>query len=61
MCKAIEDMRNEAAKQAAWQKATETAMKLIAMGVGTPEQVAQATGLTLDEVQELAKEVQTPV
>ena len=61
MCKAIEDMRNEAAKQAAWQKATETAMKLIAMGVGTHEQVAQATGLTLDEVQELAKEVQTSV
>ena len=57
MCKAIEDMRNEAK----WQKAAETAMKLIAMGILTEEQIAHATGLTLEEVQELAREVQATV
>ena len=57
MCKAIEDMRNEAK----WQKAAETAMKLIAMGILTEEQIAHATGLTLEEVRELSKEMQTPV
>ena len=57
MCKAIENMRNGAK----WQKAAETAMKLIAMGILTEEQIAHATGLTLDEVRELSKEVQTPV
>ena len=61
MCKAIEDMRNEAAKQAAWQKATETAMKLIIRGKDTSEEIADITGLTIEEVLELAKEVQTPV
>lgn len=53
MCKAIEDMREERTKEIAWQ--------LLTMGMGTPEQIAQATGLTLEEVQELAKEVQTSV
>ena len=53
MCKAIEDMREERTKEIAWQ--------LLTMGMGTPEQIAQATGLTLEEVQELAKQVQTPV
>ena len=53
MCKAIEDMRKEHAKEIAWQ--------LLTMGMGTPEQIAQATGLTLEEVQELVKEVQAPV
>ena len=57
MCKAIENMRNEAK----WQKAAETAMILIAMGILTEEQIAHATGLTLEEVRELSKEVQTPV
>lgn len=53
MCKAIEDMRKEHAKEIAWQ--------LLTMNMGTPEQISQATGLTLEEVQELAKEVQAPV
>ena len=57
MCKAIEDMRKEAEKM----KAAKIAMQLLAMGMGSPEQIAQATGLTLEEVQELAQEVQKPV
>ena len=61
MCKAIEDMRNEAAAQAAWQKAAEIAMEMLASGTLTHEQIAQFTKLTLDEVAELAQSVQTPV
>ena len=65
MCKAIEDMRAEAAAEAAALAKKESqlgiAMQLLAMGVLTEEQIAQATGLTPEEVQELAKEVQTPV
>ena len=57
MCKAIEDMRNEAKRQ----KAAETAMKLIARGKDTLEEIAEITDLTLEEVQELAKEAQKPV
>ena len=57
MCKAIEDMRTEAKKESQLG----IAMQLLAMGVLTEEQIAQATGLTLEEVQELAKEVQTSV
>ena len=57
MCKAIEDMRKEAEKM----KAAKIAMQLLAMGMGSLEQIAQATGLTLEEVQELAQEVQKPV
>lgn len=57
MCKAIENMKNEAK----WQKAAETAMELLAMGILTEEQIAHATGLTLEEVRELSEEVQTPV
>ena len=54
MCKAIEDMRKEAAAQAEWGKTVKIAMQLLTMGVLTKEQIVQATGLTLEEVQELA-------
>lgn len=58
MCKAIEDMRTEAAAQAEWGKTVKIAMRLLTMGVLTEEQIVQATGLTQEEVQELAQEVQ---
>lgn len=61
MCKAIEDMRTEAAAQAEWGKAVKIAMQLLTMRVLTEEQIAQATGLTLEEVQAFAQEVQKPV
>lgn len=41
----------------AHDKAVETARNLLALGVATPEQIAQATGLPLAEVQQMAKEV----
>ena len=61
MCKAIEDMRNEAAKQAAWQKAAKIAIEMLASGTLTHEQIARFTKLTIEEVEELAQSVQTPV
>lgn len=54
MCKAIENMRKEAAAQAEWGKTVKIAMRLLTMGVLTKEQIVQATGLTQEEVQELA-------
>ncbi len=54
MCKAIEDMRKEAAAQAEWGKTVKIAMQILTMDVLTEEQIAQATGLTLEEVLELA-------
>lgn len=51
MCKAMEDMRNEAAKK----NSLETAMRLLLLGKLTFEEIAQATNLTIDEVEELDK------
>jgi hypothetical protein len=61
MCKAIEDMKTEAAAQAEWGKAVIIAMQLLTMGVLTGEQIAQATGLKSEEVQELKQGIQKPV
>ena len=41
------------------KKAMETAVNLIQMGVLAPEQIAQATGLPLETIQELAAEKPT--
>lgn len=51
MCRAMEDMRNEAAKK----NSLETAMRLLLLGKLTFEEIAQATNLTIDEVEELDK------
>lgn len=56
MCKAIEDMRNEAAKMNSYQ----IALNLIELGTLTEEEIAKATQLTLEEVKEL-KEQASPV
>ena len=50
MCKAMEDMRNEAAKE----QAIRTAREMIKDGVLSYEKIAQYSGLTVDEVKELA-------
>ncbi|MBO4532586.1 MAG: hypothetical protein IKX70_02245 [Treponema sp.] len=44
-------------QQGTHQKAIEAAKNLLRMGLGTHEQIAQAQGLTLEKVQELAEEV----
>lgn len=61
MCKAIEDLRSEAAAEAAWQARAETAFEMLSDGTLTIEQIAQFTKLTLEEIQELAQEVAKPV
>ena len=52
MCEAIEKIRNEAERL----KAYHIAMRLLDMGSASHEQVAQATGLSLEDVEELAKQ-----
>ena len=49
MCKVMEDMRNEAARE----NSQETARSLLLIGKLTYEEIAQATKLTVDEVKEL--------
>ena len=44
-------------QQGTHQKAIEAAKNLLRMGLGTHEQIAQAQGLTLEKVQELAQEI----
>lgn len=51
MCKAIEDMRNDAVHEGA----TEIAKNLLTDGTFNHEKIASMTGLTLDEVRSLAK------
>lgn len=49
MCKAIEEMRNETARETSF----ETAQRLLLIGKLTYEEIAQATKLTVEEVKEL--------
>ena len=49
MCKIMEDMRNETMKA----KEREIARKLIARGKDTVEEIAELTGLTIEEVDTL--------
>ena len=53
MCKMLEDMRNEAAKEATWQKTVEDVQSLLEMGLSF-EQVAQGLRLTVEQVKEIA-------
>ena len=53
MCKMMEDMRNEAAREATQDKAKKTAIRLIKIGKMSLEEIAEATELSLDTVKEL--------
>ena len=55
MCKVMEDMRNEAAKEVARKNSIETAKSLLLLGKLMYAEIAQATKLTVDEVEELDK------
>ena len=55
MCKMMEDMRKEAAKEAAMDKATETAMNMLKDNI-SPEKVALYCGLSLEEVEKIKAE-----
>lgn len=67
MCKLLEEMRNEAAEKAALkakaegkaegnhEKAVSTALKMLARGRDSIEEIAEMTDLPLEEVRELSK------
>ena len=54
MCKAMEDMRNEAALEAAIEEKKEIARRMIMMGKLSHDEVAQCAGLSIEEVEKLA-------
>ena len=60
MCRLLEEMRNEAAEKAAveatYNKAVSTALKMLARGRDSVEEIAEMTDLPLEEVQKLADE-----
>ena len=53
----IEVQREEAREEGAENAKIEAAQNLLKMNLGTPEQIAQASGLSLEKVLELQKEL----
>ena len=53
MCKAIEDMLDITVREKMW----EVAMKMLQRGKMSHEEIAEDTGLTLEEIEDLAKRV----
>lgn len=53
MCKAMEDMRNEAAREAVKENAIKAARSFLALGKLSYEEIANSLGLTVDEVKAL--------
>ena len=53
----LEEGLKQGIQQGEQQKAIEAAINLLRMKVGTPEQIAQATGLPLEKVFELQKQI----
>ena len=49
--------KDEGRLEGAHLKAIESAENLIKMNILTPEQISEATGLSLEEVEELAKKI----
>ena len=54
MCKVFEEVAKEAAKEAAEEATKETAENLLVQGILSKEDIASATKLTLEEVEEIA-------
>ncbi len=58
MCKLLEDMRNEAAREAALDSAKETAIRMIQKGKMPLEEIVDyVPALSLDELKQLEAEV----
>ena len=53
MCKVMEDMRNEAAREAVKENAIKAARSFLALGKLSYEEIAYSLGLTVDEVKAL--------
>lgn len=57
MCKAIEEMRNQAQAEREYQTQIKIALNLISLGTVSIEDIAKVTNLSLEDVQELAASV----
>lgn len=57
MCKMLEDMRNEAAHEAKREGARKIAKRLLKMEKLSHEEIADGTGLPLEEVKVLGEEI----
>ncbi len=55
MCKIMEELRDKTAAEVTAERNREIALKFIQLGSVPLEQIAEATGLTLDEVKKLAE------
>ena len=53
MCKVMEDMRNESARDAKWKQVVESVLRWLSMGL-SHEQIARGEGITLEQVREIA-------
>ncbi|MBR4455183.1 MAG: PD-(D/E)XK nuclease family transposase [Solobacterium sp.] len=53
MCKVMEDMRNESARDAKWKQVVESVCRWLSMGL-SHEQIAKGEGITLEQVHEIA-------
>lgn len=53
MCKVMEDMRNESARDAKWKQVVESVRRWLSMGL-SHEQIAKGEGISLDQVREIA-------
>lgn len=53
MCKIMEDMRNESARDAKWKQIVESVLRWLSMGL-SHEQIAKGEGITLEQVREIA-------
>ena len=56
MCNIIEDYGKECARESAEETKQETARRMLKSGKLLPAEIAEYSGLTLEEVQKLAKE-----
>lgn len=52
------DIRDDALQQGAREKAIETARNFLKMNILTPAQISEGTGLSLEEVERLAMELE---
>ena len=53
MCKVMEDMRNEAAKEAVWRTKVESVLRWLSMGL-SHEQIAKGEDLSIEQVEKIA-------
>jgi len=57
MCKAIEEMRNEAANEAAMLEKVQMVMNLLSLGTVSKPDIAMVSGLTLEEINEIEQQM----